>query len=61
MARYIAAHDSVRLIVRGLLLPVVFTVAYPWQALLILVLLSALLYKSWGFMRAKSRQQVPIP
>ena len=61
MARYIAAHDSVRLIVRGLLLPVVFTVAYPWLALLILVLLSALLYKGWGFMRAISRQQIPIP
>jgi len=44
LACYIAERNSLRMLTRGLLLPVVFTVAYPWQALLMFVLAFALLY-----------------
>jgi len=44
LAMYIAERDGLRMLTRGLLAPVVFTVAYPWLALLIMILVSTLLY-----------------
>ena len=42
LARRIENSVSLRMLARGFLLPIVFTVVYPWQALLILILVFAL-------------------
>lgn len=49
LACRIENSTSLRMLVRGFLLPVVFTVAYPWQALLILILVFALFYVGLRF------------
>ena len=53
LACYIAERDGLRMLTRGLLLPVVFTVAYPWQALLIFILIFALLYTALRIKQAR--------
>ena len=52
LACYIGEHDSLRVLTRGLLTPVVLAVAYPWQALAVLIAAVASLVLVWR--RAKA-------
>ena len=52
LACYIEEHDSLRVLTRGLLTPVVIAVAYPWQALLVLIAAVVSLVLIWR--RAKA-------
>jgi uncharacterized repeat protein (TIGR01451 family) len=52
LACYIGEHDSLRVLTRSLLAPVVLVVAYPWQALL--VLLAAVVFLVLVLRRAKA-------
>jgi hypothetical protein len=44
LALYISEHETVRMICRWLLTPIVLAIAYPWPALLILIVLGILFY-----------------
>jgi hypothetical protein len=52
LACYIEEHDSLRVLTRGLLAPVVLVVVYPWQVLLVLIAAVVCLVLVWR--RAKA-------
>ena len=44
LACYIAERDGLRMLTRGILTPIVFVIAYPWQAGLLLIAISAMVF-----------------
>jgi uncharacterized repeat protein (TIGR01451 family) len=53
-ACYISERDSMRIITRWLLTPIVFAITYPWSSLLVLIALGILLYAALTRSRKKT-------